>query len=218
MEPNLNDKNSIIGLENANVNMDLFLKYEKEVRFSLSGNERRYWHSISVALTAVTLADTYGANKDDCLIAGLLHDYSKCLTLDELFSECNKYNVHLSEEDKKADGCIHGFLAAKVCKDKFQINDEVYNAIYYHTCGRPNMNSLEKIIYVSDFIEPLRRFRDKVSDIRELAYKDIDLAVVKASEASLAFLNKRNKFIHSNTIKTLEYYKNIVSNKVERRV
>ena len=211
MELNLNDKNCIINLELGNANMELFIKYQAELKKSLKDNERRFWHSISVAITAVNLADIYGADRDNCLISGLLHDYCKSMTLDELFSNCDKYSVDLSEEDRKADGCIHGFLAAKMCKVKFDINDEIYDAIYYHTCGRPNMTILEKIIYISDFIEPLRRFRDKVGDLRKLAFEDIDASIISAAEASITFLKNRKKFIHSNTLKTLEYYKKIVS-------
>ena len=194
--------------KHSNYNLELFLKYSNEIKNVLKDDEERYWHSISVAITAVSLADTYGADKDNCMVAGILHDYCKCFSYDEMLSECEKYNVELSEEDKNADGCIHGFLAAKICKEKFDINDEVYNAIYYHTCGRPNMTVVEKIIYISDFIEPLRRFRDRVADVRKLAYSDIDKAIVLSAEMSLDHLKRTNKFIHGNTIKTLEYYRN----------
>lgn len=195
-----------------NFNMELFLKYNSEVKKSLEKDEERYWHSVSVAITAVTLADIYGANKDDCLIAGILHDYCKCFSFDEMLKLCDEYKVNLTEEDKKADGCIHGFLAAKICKYKYDINDEVYSAIYYHTCGRPNMTILEKIIYISDFIEPLRRFRDKVEEVRRLAYTNIDNAIVLSAEMGLNFLKNTNKFIHSNTQKTLDFYRNLINN------
>ena len=199
--------------ELGNVNMELFLKYEKEVKNALIDNERRFWHSISVALTAVNLGEIYNVDKDNCLVAGLLHDYCKSLNYEELLKTCDEYGVVLSEEDRLSDGCIHGFLAAKVCKDKFGINDEVYNAIYFHTCGRPDMTMLEKIIYMADFIEPLRRFRDKISDVRKLTYTDIDSAIMKATEMSLGFLNNRGKYIHSNTIKTHDYYKKVVEDR-----
>lgn len=192
-----------------NDHMTLFNKYENDLKEALKEDEGRYWHSVSVALTAVSLGDIYGANLDDCMVAGLLHDYCKCIPVDKMLEMCKEYGLELSEEDKNADGCIHGFLAAKVCKKKFDVNDAVYNAIYYHTCGRPNMTILEKVIYIADFIEPLRRFRDKINDIRTLAFKDIDAAVVLSSEQNLKFLNNHNKFIHSNTIKTLEYYKSL---------
>lgn len=205
--------NAKFPFELGNVNMDLFLKYEPELKKALITNERRYWHSISVALTAVNLANIYGADKDEALISGLLHDYCKALNLQELFEWCKEYDVNLSEEDKMSDGCIHGFLAAKVCKVKYDINDNIYNAIYFHTCGRPNMTVLEKVIYMSDFIEPLRRFRDKIDDIRKLTYTNIDEAIVLATEKSLEFLTKKEKYIHSNTIKTHEYYKNLINSK-----
>ncbi|MBP3200489.1 MAG: bis(5'-nucleosyl)-tetraphosphatase (symmetrical) YqeK [Lachnospiraceae bacterium] len=195
----------------TNDNLQLFLKYNEEVKNVLKDDEDRYWHSVSVSLTAQNLADVYGANKDDCMVAGILHDYCKCMSINEMLLMCEKYNVELSDEDKQADGCIHGFLAAKICKDKFNINDEVYNAIYYHTCGRPNMTILEKIIYISDFIEPLRRFRDRVEEVRKMAYINIDKAVVLSSEMGLKHLKATNKFIHSNTQKTIEYYKKLIN-------
>ena len=208
-----NDNESIIKYELGNVNMELFMSYEKELKKALINNERRYWHSISVAITAVNLGEIYNADKDECLISGLLHDYCKSMTFDELFAMCEKYNVNLSEEDKNADGCIHGFLAAKICKERFNISDNIYNAIYFHTCGRPEMTMLEKIIYIADFIEPLRRFRDKIEDVRKLAYSDIDKAVILSTNMSINFLNQRNKFIHSNTIKTHDYYKQLIDNR-----
>ena len=208
-----NEQKLNIHQHRENFNMHLFNKYNAAIKLALKDDDERYWHSVSVALTAVNLADTYGANKDNCMIAGILHDYCKCLSLDEMLDMCEKYGVILTEEDKKADGCIHGFLAAKMCKEKFDINDEVYNAIYYHTCGRPNMTILEKIIYISDFIEPLRRFRDKVEEVRRLAYSDIDKSIVLSAEMGLNFLKRTNKFIHSNTQKTLDYYTNIINNR-----
>ena len=210
------NNDNLFPFELGNVNMDLFLKYERELEIALKNNERRFWHSISVALTAVGFAEFYNVDKDECLIAGLLHDYCKNLKYNELLDECDKHGVILSEEDRMADGCIHGFLAAKVCKDKFNINDSISNAIYYHTCGRPNMTNLEKIIYMADFVEPLRRFRDKVSNIRNLCYTNIDKAVVLATEMNLEFLIKRDKFIHSNTNKTHDYYKKILEERGEK--
>ena len=73
------------------------------------------------------------------------------------------------------------------------------------------MTILEKIIYMADFIEPLRRFRDRIDDIRNLTFTDIDKAIVLATERSLEFLKKKDKYIHSNTIKTHEYYKNLIN-------
>lgn len=202
--------NNIVVPIKENVNLELFYKYEKELSLVfLPHNKERYWHSISVALTAVNLAEIYNVDKDTAFVAGMLHDYCKSLDLEKEVEECDRRGIKLTEEDRKATGCVHGFLGAYVCKEKFSISDDIFNAIYYHTCGRPGMTMLEKIIYIADFIEPLRRFRDKVQDIRKLAFTDIDKAIVKACELNIEFLIYRKKFIHSNTNKTMEYYKNL---------
>lgn len=196
-------------IHNENLNFKMFDYYANEVKKSLSQNPSRYAHSISVAITAINLGTVYNANLDDCMVGGILHDYCKCVPIDEMIKQCEKENVPLSEEDKKAVGCLHGFLAANVCKKKFGVNDAVYNAIYFHTCGKPNMTILEKVIFVADFIEPLRAFRDTVSHVRKIAWTDIDEAVILSINYTIDFLKKNNSFIHSNTLQTLKYYEGL---------
>lgn len=191
-----------------NINMQLFLKYEKEVSAMLLKDfPSRYWHSISVAISAVHFADIYGVNKDSALIAGLLHDICKCIKPDQLVPMCKKEGLELTIEDENSISCIHGFLAAKICKNKYNINDEIYNAIYYHTCGRPNMTMLEKILYVTDFIEPIRKSRDKMSDIRIQAFKNIDSVISPMAAHTIKYVMDHNEYVHSNTIAVFEYYK-----------
>ena len=189
----------------SNNNFEVFNKFEEEIRKVLK--PERYWHSVSVALTAANIASIYDVDKDEAIISGLLHDYAKNMTIEEQLKMCDEYKLALSDEDKKALGCIHGFLSARLAKEKFNINDNIYNAIYYHTCGRPNMTILEKIIYLSDYIEPLRRFRDKNENVRKLVLeKKIDEAIPFACLMTIDYLKQHNEYIHTNTYKTLEYY------------
>ena len=190
-------------------NLEIFTKYQNEIKKILEPN--RYWHSVSVALTAAHLSEIYNCDIKKCITAGLLHDYAKNKTYEEIIDECKRLNMNLTDEDIEAKGVVHGFLSAKLSKNKFGIEDDVYDAIYYHTCGRENMPMLNKIIYISDFIEPLRPFSDRVEHIRKLAYCDIDYSIILACEMTINHLKNTNSFIHSNSIKTLNYYKNIIS-------
>ena len=190
-------------------NLEVCTKYQEEIKSVLEPN--RYWHSVSVALTSAHLAEIYNCDMQKCIIAGLLHDYAKNKTYEEIISECKSLNMNLSDEDIKSKGVVHGFLSAELSRIKFGIEDDIYDAIYYHTCGKENMPLLNKIIYISDFIEPLRPFSNRVEHIRKLAYIDIDYAIVLACEMTINHLKNTNAFIHSNSIKTLEYYKEIIS-------
>ena len=120
---------------------------------------KRYIHTMGVSEEAVKLAEIYGTPTDceKAKVAGLLHDCAKDYpqTLRERF--CKEYKIKTDEIMEKQPDLIHPFLGAEVAKREYQIQDEeILNAIRYHTTGRANMTLLEKIIFIADYIEPHR--------------------------------------------------------------
>ena len=87
----------------------------------------------------------------------------------------------------------------------------MFNAVYYHTAGRPGMSKLEKIVYLADKIEPGKNYEGIESE-RKLAYQDLDQAVILCLKTKIAKLTKEEKFIHPNTIDTLNYLEAKVGN------
>ena len=86
-------------------------------------------------------------------------------------------------------------------RNVFRVEDkEILNGIKFHTVGRKGMTDIEKIVYISDWIEPART-SDKIAIIRELAYLDLDKAILAAVRNELEHLLNHNKQIHINTIK-----------------
>ncbi|MPN04623.1 hypothetical protein SDC9_151868 [bioreactor metagenome] len=81
---------------------------------------------------------------------------------------------------------------------------EIFNAIAYHTTGRRNMTMLEKMIYLADYIEPLRKYPG-VSEIRELTYNDINKAVLRSFDNTIKYVIDRGQMIHPNTIEGRNY-------------
>ena len=127
---------------------------------------------------------------------------------------CKENNIQLSETELNNPALIHAKLGAFLAQTKYHIiDDDIINAIYYHTTGRPNMSLLEKIIFVADYIEPLRTKQPYLSMLRESAFTDIDYTVYRISEDTLEYLESNNdnkNMIDSNTKETYLYYKNIV--------
>ena len=79
---------------------------------------------------------------------------------------------------------LHAKAGAILARDEYDIEDEdILNAIRFHTVGRPNMSLLEKIVFVADYIEPLRKPLPNIDKIREAAFEDIDLAVYLERDA-----------------------------------
>lgn len=119
---------------------------------------KRMPHVLGTEQEAVRLAERYGADVTKARIAALLHDCTKKLDMDEQLALCKKYHIPLDELEQKALKLLHSKTGAAIARDVFAVDDDVYNAIMYHTTGKPDMTLLEKIIYLADYIEPTRDF------------------------------------------------------------
>lgn len=168
--------------------------------------EKRFNHSIGVMNTAVEMARKYGADEHKAAIAGLLHDCAKNYSAEEMFALCREYGIELDDIMRKATGLIHGLLGAEVAKREYGVDDEdIYDAIYYHTVGKPNMSLLTEIIYIADGIEPLRHY-DGVDMIRHLVDENLDRALVLQIDYTIKSVLSKGGLLHTNTVDTRNYY------------
>lgn len=172
----------------------------KYVKNNLS--EKRFIHTKGVAETAKDLAVFYGENELYAEMAGYLHDIAKELSLDEM-NRLSK-DIDLDESIRASKAMMHAIAGAYLSKNLFDIPDEVYFACKYHTTGRENMTKLEKIVFLSDMIEPSREFKG-LDKIRELAKTDLNKAVLASLNSTISHLVETGKKIHTPTIKTRNF-------------
>lgn len=174
----------------------------------------RYEHTIGVTYTATALAMRHGCDLKKTYLAGLLHDCAKCIPDEKKLSKCFKYHIVVTETEHKNPGLLHSKLGAFLAMNKYHINDkDIINAILYHTTGRPAMTTLEKIIFIADYIEPGRDKAPRLSEIRQIAFVDLDTAMYMILTDTLEYLKKTPEAIDSATEKTLAYYTAIVQEK-----
>jgi len=173
---------------------------------------KRFAHTQGVASEAANMARFWGADSEKAYTAGLLHDCAKNFNHEETASFCKKYGIELDDVIKKQMDLAHSFLGAAVAENEYLINDrEILNAIKYHTTGRPEMTLLEKIVYISDMIEPNRKNYDGLEKIRKAAYRNIDKAVYLGLKQTIEFNKEKSRMIHPLSISALKYYKNHIS-------
>ena len=95
-------------------------------------------------------------------------------------------------------------------REKYGVKDqEILDAITYHTTGRPEMTMMDKIIFVADYIEPNRKIIFELPEIRKEAFTDIDVCIVHILKNTLEYLDGKTDVIDDMTEKTYDYYKNI---------
>lgn len=169
---------------------------------------KRYEHTLSVAYTAANLAMVYGEDIGKALTAGMLHDCAKCMSHSKQVAVCTKNHMQLSEaEAAKNSPLIHAKAGSILAKTKYKIADQdILNAICYHTTGRPDMSLLEKIVYIADYIEPGRKHAENLTEIRRLAYQDLDAAMCNILRDTLSYLAQKGGQIDSMTQKTYDFY------------
>ncbi|WP_027107673.1 bis(5'-nucleosyl)-tetraphosphatase (symmetrical) YqeK [Lacticigenium naphthae] len=163
--------------------------------------ELRFQHVLRVEKTALLLAKIHKVDTEKTSIAALSHDYVKDLPDEEMRDVIISENMDL-ELLQYGSNIWHGPVAAVLMKKRFGINDqEILDAIKYHTVGSPHMGSLEKIIYVADFIEPGRNFKG-IERARELAKSNLDETVGYITEETLNYLLKEKMRIYPGSIYT----------------
>lgn len=170
-------------------------------------SEKRFEHSLGVEYTAGTMAFMYGVDLEKALIAGLLHDCAKYVPNDKKISKCEKHKIPISECEYANPELLHAKLSAVYAEEKYGITDkEILSAICFHTTGKPAMTTLEKIIYIADYIEPNRNILPEMDIIRKEAYQDLDLCLLHILQNCIHYLGKKGAAVDPITQQTYEYY------------
>ena len=169
---------------------------------------KRYEHTLGVAYTAASLAMVHEADVEKALIAGMLHDCAKCMPFHKQIAVCEKHNVSLSEVERTENSpLLHAKAGSTLARIEYGITDnDILNAISYHTTGRPDMSTLEKIIYIADYIEPGRKTLPNLSMVRKIAYQNLDDTMRQILNDTLEHRKEKGGSIDPMTKETYQFY------------
>ena len=190
--------------------MDIGIELIAQLRDSVreKQNFHRYEHTLGVAYTAACMAFVHGEDILKAELAGVLHDCAKCYKNEELIRLCAEEGVALTPEELASPAVIHAKYGRRMAEKEYGIDDpDILNAIAYHTTGRPDMSRLEKIVFIADFIEPLRDQAENLPEARKLAFEDLDLCVYNILESTIRYLERRNSPIVPDTVRAYEWYR-----------
>lgn len=179
----------------------------EEMKIYLKENlmEKRYIHTLGVAETAKKLAKLNGVSEEKAEIAGLAHDVAKNLSIEKMKNIIEQNGIILSKIEENNPSLWHSIIAHIEAKDKLKIEDEeILDAIRWHTTGKENMSKLDKIIYLADMIEPSRDFSG-VEELRNDSKDDLDKAMLNALTHTIKYLLEKGCLIDINTVKARNY-------------
>ncbi len=176
---------------------------EKYVKSHLS--DKRWNHTVNVVSEAEKLCQMYGGDMEKCVTAAIFHDVVKELPNEELNALVRKFGF--DEKYIDSPNLSHGKIAAALLKHEWGIDDEdIINAVSYHTTGRVGMSKTEKIVFIADAIEPTRVYNG-VEAIRKATYEDLDRGCLKSLTDTVEHLKEKGvSYIDEDTLRAREWF------------
>ena len=120
---------------------------------------------------------------------------------------CRKHKIPVSEGELKAPAVLHAKYGAWLAKKRYGIEDkEILSAIACHTTGKPSMKTLDKILYVADYIEARRDKAGNLASMRKLAFEDLDETLYRIMKGTLEYLEQKGSRLDPMTAEAFAYY------------
>jgi len=173
---------------------------ELKVREIIEGtlSAARFKHVSGVVKAAEQLAVCFGVDPVKARLAAWTHDYAREWPVDKWYEVAQERGVDPAFFE--AAELLHGPIAATLLQEVFAIDDEdIANAVRYHTSGRVGMSRLEKVVCLADYIEEGRNYPG-VDNLRKLAERDLNLALATAFDGTIRLLLDKHKSIFPLTI------------------
>lgn len=165
---------------------------------------KRLRHILGVEKTAHALALHHHEDAQKAAWAGLLHDLAKHFSSEKLLAEAYRLGVEVDPVCQKNPHLLHADIGAALAQELFGEEDaQVLQAIANHTLGNPDMDRLSQILYLADWIEPMRKGPD-VEHLRTLAWDNLEEATMVGCLYVLEDLTKHGQPIHPRTQQTYD--------------
>lgn len=167
---------------------------------------KRFKHTMGVMAAARELAEIHGENEDKAQRAGLMHDNAKALSLEQMRRIAGDAGLEIGADESASASLMHAPVGAYLAKARFgEQDEEVLDAIRYHTTGRPGMSALEAIVYLADMIEPGRDDFEGLSELRKLARRDLFVALERGLYLSNSYVLERKQPLFERSAQAYEW-------------
>lgn len=183
---------------------DNIYKYVKE-----NISTKRLEHTLRVEKVAMDLAKHYQADILATSVAAVLHDACKEMTADAMYEAATSFLKREAINLDISDAGVaiwHGLAAADLGYRRWGIAEpEILYAVAFHTTGWYEMSTVAKILFMADYIEPGRNFK-QVKKARRLTYKNLDKATIYQMKQSIRHLAKKEQKIFFESIKIYNHW------------
>jgi len=163
----------------------------------------RLQHILRVETMAAELAVAHGLDVTQAAWAGLLHDLAKYFPPETLLAMAQEAGLPITEVDVADPHLLHAEVSALVARQQFGVTDEqVLAAVANHTLGSAGMDELSCVVFLADSLEPGRGQTLELEELRRIARTNLQEAVWRVCDRTLAWLMDQHRLIHPRMVLT----------------
>jgi len=154
-------------------------------------------HVLRVREIALRLAQSHGVDRGQVWLAVSAHDLARGLDDSALLARACQLGLDVGPVERAAPILLHGPIAAELLSLQGLDDSLVYDAVYWHSTGRPGMSALEKVVFLADKLDPYKadRYQD-ISEMQALSLHDLDAALLQFLENEMARLLREGMVVH----------------------
>ncbi|MEW6096973.1 MAG: bis(5'-nucleosyl)-tetraphosphatase (symmetrical) YqeK [bacterium] len=189
---------------------------EQKLKKMLSN--KRYIHSVNTQKIASFLAQHYVVSPYKVKIAAILHDCAKDLSVESLENYLREYEIILDEIEKNEKQLWHAHVGAILAREEFGITDEdVLRAIRTHSTLDKNSSTLDKIVYVSDYMEYMKSKGEEKSyeRLKNIAITELDIVTFWIVNFKILDILKYRGIIHPRSVEVRNELINSLQDKMK---
>ena len=161
-------------------------------------------HINRVSDIARELAPHHGVDPDRAALGMLAHDVARAMPNQELLRYAAEFDLPVTLVERQMPVMLHGPVGAEILQREDGLTEEdLYQAVYWHTTGHPSLDRLGKVVFLADKLDPLKISRyPYLPFLRELALEDLDRAILEFLSRETVARATTNEMVHPATVET----------------
>jgi len=161
-------------------------------------------HINRVSDIARELALHHSVDQDRAALGMLAHDVARAMPDQELLRHAAEFNLPVTLVERRMPVMLHGPVGAEILHREDGLTEEdLYQAVYWHTTGHPSLDQLGKVVFLADKLDPLKISRyPYLPLLRELALEDLDRAILEFLSRETVARATTNEMVHPATMET----------------
>ena len=166
--------------------------------------EGLYLHTGRVCNEARSFAPLFKLEMESVEVAAAAHDICRSMKGKDLLAEAKRRRLPIKEIDKHLPILLHGPVAAAIVRDEFGIQDnDILEAIHWHSTGTPGMSPLAELVFLADKLDPMKRTRYPFIDqVRECVVNNHEKALFMFISEEIKRLVDLGQLLHPASLAT----------------